>query len=85
MHIFNLVTHLLQFMVTYYNTRTQFEYYIKYNQTNIIIKLFPVYRRISVHGAGDKRCYAVEEYGVFSAIQKKSNGDVSYLLNIFIY
>ena len=66
-------------------TRTQFEYYIKCNQTNIIIKLFPVYRRISVHGAGDKRCYAVEEYGVFSAIQKKSNGDISYSLNISIY
>ena len=55
------------------------------NQSNIIIKLFPVYRRIPAHDAGNKSCYAVEKYAVFSVIHRRSNGDISYLLNISIY
>ena len=58
---------------------------IKYNQSNITIKLFPVYRRITAHDAGNKSCYAVEKHAVFSAIHRRSNDDISYLLNISIY
>ena len=66
------------------NTKKQSEYY-KYNQSNITIKLFPVYRRITAHDAGNKSCYAVEKHAVFSAIHRRSNDGISYLLNISIY